>query len=90
MTVPETRGSRPPKEPATSTTTTLFPDSNAPGAAEVELLRGILDADRGIWQDLMNGTFKLALRCEVCGRWLTAHSSKSAGIGPRCAARAVK
>ena len=85
------RRSRPQKEPATSTTTTLFPESNAPGAAEVELMRGIVDkTERGIWQDLMNGKFKLALRCDVCGRWLTAHASKSAGIGPRCAERAAK
>ena len=74
-----------------STTTTLFAQSNAPGAAEVELMRGILDkTDRGIWQDLMNGRFKLAMRCDVCGRWLTAHKSKAAGRGPSCAARAVR
>ncbi len=54
-------------------------------------MRGIVDAaERGIWLDLMNGRYKLALPCEVCGRWLTAHKSKAAGRGPSCAARAVK
>lgn len=51
-------------------------------------MRGIVEkVDRGLWQDLMNGRFRLALRCDVCGRWLTAHKSKAAGRGPSCAAR---
>lgn len=66
------------------------PKSNAPGAAEVELMRGIVDAtEHSLWLDLLNGRFKLAMPCEVCGRWLTAHKSKAAGRGPSCAARAV-
>jgi hypothetical protein len=53
-------------------------------------MRGIVDAtERGLWLDLMNGRFRLALRCEVCGRWLTSHKSKAAGLGPTCSARAV-
>jgi hypothetical protein len=52
-------------------------------------MRGIVDkVDRGLWQDLMNGKFRLAMRCDTCGRWLTAHKSKAAGRGPSCA-RAV-
>ncbi|WP_293311316.1 DUF6011 domain-containing protein [Mycolicibacterium sp.] len=76
---------------ALSTTTIAALQSNAPGAAEVELMRGIAgNIDLGIWQDLMNGTFRLATRCDTCGRWLTAHKSKANGRGPSCAARAVK
>lgn len=86
----QTRRSGPSKARAASTaTTTVTAQSNAPGAAEVELMRGIVDkVDRGLWLDLMNGRFRLAMRCDICGRWLTAHKSKSAGRGPSCA-RAV-
>jgi len=66
-------------------------NSTAPGAAEVELMRGIVDqTDRGLWLDLLNGTFRLAVRCDVCGRWLTSHKSKAAGRGASCAARVVR
>jgi rubrerythrin len=41
-----------------------------------------------LWQALFNGQFRLALRCDVCGRWLTETESKRAGRGPTCRARA--
>ena len=76
---------------ASTATTAAVNKSNAPGAAEVELMRGIVDkVDRGLWQDLMNGHFRLAMRCDICGRWLTAHTSKVAGRGAHCAAKAGK
>lgn len=75
---------------ASNATTTVTAHPKAPGAAEVELMRGIVDkVDRGLWQDLMNGKFRLALPCDVCGRYLTAHKSKVAGRGARCAAKAA-
>lgn len=87
-----THRSGPSKARAASTaTSTVVRQSNAPGAAEVELMRGIVDkVDRGLWQDLMNGKFRLALRCDICGRWLTAHKSKAAGRGAHCAAKVAK
>jgi hypothetical protein len=44
--------------------------------------------DWSIWQAVFNGHFKLAVKCDVCGRWLTANASKRAHRGPRCSARA--
>jgi hypothetical protein len=46
--------------------------------------------EKSIWAELFDGRFRLAVKCEVCGRWLTAGKSKAAGLGPRCAARAVR
>ncbi len=75
---------------ASAATTAVSTKCNAPGVAEVELMRGIVDkVDRGLWQDLMNGRFRLAMRCDICGRWLTAHKSKAAGRGAHCAAKAA-
>jgi len=92
MTAPPRRRERPGSEArATSTPPSAAPQSTAPGAAEVELMRGITDnVDRGLWMDLMNGRFRLAMRCERCGRWLTAHKSKAAGIGPVCSGKAAE
>ena len=56
-------------------------------AADKALLQGV---DGGIWAAIFDGKFKLAVRCEVCGRWLTAAKSKNNGRGPSCAARSVK
>lgn len=56
-------------------------------AVDLALVGGI-NAD--LWALLFDGRFKLALRCDTCGRWLTAHKSKAAGRGPSCAARAAK
>ena len=45
--------------------------------------------DASIWEALFDGQFRLASRCDVCGRWLTASASKRVHRGPRCAAKAV-
>jgi len=50
--------------------------------------RVVAQVDWSIWQALFDGHFKLAVQCDVCGRWLTANASKKAHRGPRCAARA--
>ena len=42
-----------------------------------------------LWARLFDGEFRLAVRCDVCGRWLTAGKSKSAGRGPSCSARSA-
>ena len=48
-----------------------------------------LVGDESLWVALFDGRFRLSVRCDVCGRWLTAGKSKAAGLGPNCAARAV-
>jgi hypothetical protein len=48
---------------------------------------GEAPSDDPLWQALFNGHFRLALRCDVCGRYLTATESKRAGRGPTCRAR---
>jgi hypothetical protein len=69
------------------------PSDNAKSThgSDIELdltLVGGVNAD--IWAALFAGEFRLARRCDTCGRWLTAHTSKAAGRGPSCAARAVR
>lgn len=66
---------------ATSTTTTLHPESTA---VDRQLV-----GDESLWVALFDGRFRLSVRCDVCGRWLTAGKSKVAGRGPSCSARAV-
>lgn len=51
--------------------------------------RVVAQVDWSIWQAVASGHFRLAVRCDVCGRWLTAGRSKKAHRGPRCAAKAV-
>ena len=51
--------------------------------------RVVSQVDWSIWQAIFNGQFRLAVQCDICGRWLTAGASKRAHRGPRCAARAV-
>jgi hypothetical protein len=53
---------------------------------DLELVGGV-NAD--LWALLFDGKFRLAVKCDTCGRWLTAGASKAAGRGPHCAARAV-
>ena len=71
---------------ATSTTATV---ANTILAADSAVDRALIGQDASIWQALFDGQFRLAVKCDVCGRWLTASSSKRAHRGPRCAAKAV-
>lgn len=65
--------------------------SVAPGTDElVAELRRIQSDNGDLFTALLNGRYRLACPCEICGRWLTSHKSKAAGRGPSCAARAVK
>ena len=74
--------SRPASTPPSDTT-----QSSNDFLLDVELVGGI-NAD--LWSMLFDGKFKLAVPCDVCGRYLTSSRSKAAGRGPSCAARAVK
>jgi hypothetical protein len=88
--MPEIRRRPGTKSRATSTTSTLFPQSNAAAKADFDFDRHIVDrVDESIWAALFDGHFRLAVRCDVCGRWLTANTSKKADRGPRCAAKVV-
>lgn len=73
---------------ATSTTTTLHPDSNRRADLELDLaLLGGSAAD--VWAQLFDGQFRLAVPCERCGRWLTAGASKRHRLGAHCRSRAA-
>ena len=48
-----------------------------------------LVGDNDLWAALFDGRLRPAVRCDTCGRWLTAHASRVAGRGPNCSARAV-
>lgn len=43
--------------------------------------------DWSIWRAIYNGHFRLAVKCERCGRWLTAGSSKRNRLGSHCKAK---
>ncbi len=77
-----------PRDPALSTRPSDTNDSSQ-GTDEIGLDR-LLVGDKSIWAALFDGEFKLAVRCDCCGRWLTAGASKRNGRGPVCSARAVK
>ena len=51
--------------------------------------RVVSQVDWSIWRAIFAGEFRLAVQCDMCGRWLTAGASKRAHRGPRCAAKAV-
>jgi hypothetical protein len=55
------------------------------GKAEFDYDKRIVDrVDESIWRAVFNGQFRLAVKCDMCGRWLTAGTSKKAHRGPRC------
>lgn len=70
------------------------PASTTPIATDHDTAADDLDraivGEESLWAALFDGRFRLALRCDVCGRWLTSGKSKANGRGPSCAARAVK
>ena len=68
---------------AAAKTATVCDQSNAIDLA-------LVGDNADIWARLFDGEFRLAVKCDRCGRWLTAGKSKAAGRGPSCAARAVK
>jgi hypothetical protein len=49
----------------------------------------VATVDTSIWQALFDGHFRLAVQCDICGRWLTASESKRVHRGPRCRAKAA-
>lgn len=85
---PVRRKSRTHTDPAFVTTPIVNSQCNA-DAAMLDYDRRVVDGvDRSIWQALYNGHFRLAVRCERCGRWLTDGRSKKRRHGSRCAAKA--
>lgn len=78
------------KSRATSTTTTIDTQRVPPAFADMEFDKSVVDAvNRDLWQALFDGHFRLSIRCDRCGRWLTAGPSKKARMGSHCAAKAV-
>ena len=78
---PRRRSGPPAQEAAPTNNTSVTKDTAA--------LDKKLVGDASIWTALFDGRFRLAVRCDTCGRWLTSHRSKAAGRGPSCAGRAV-
>ena len=88
--MPITKAAGPQKgEPATPTTSVLCP-KDTKNRPDFDFDRGVVhEVDESIWQALCAGQFRLAVPCDVCGRWLTDERSKRAHRGPRCAAKVV-
>ncbi len=83
-----TRRSRATLDPAPSTTATVDTTKDTAGTADFDFDKAIVSAvDKELWAAIFDGDFRLAVPCDICGRWLTAGKSKRAHRGPRCAAR---
>ena len=88
--MPKNRRSPGTKSRATSTTATVdTPRVTAEADELLEELRRIKAENGDLFTALLNGTYRLSLPCDCCGRYLTSHRSKAAGRGPVCAAKAV-
>lgn len=76
------RSGPPPQEAANAYTAT---ESNAHN-----VIHAALPAE-SVWEQLekLDGSFRIAVPCCVCGRYLTSSKSKALGMGPACAAKAV-
>jgi hypothetical protein len=83
-----TRRSPGTKSRAASTPPDVTP-SLTPADELADELRRIKGDDGDLFTLLLNDKYRLAVKCDVCGRWLTSHTSKVAGRGPSCAARSV-
>ncbi len=88
--MPTTRKGNGPRQEAASSPNTTKDKSTGCTDNTAALDLTLVGPNVDIWAKLFNGEFRLAVRCDVCGRWLTAGASKVAGRGPNCAARAVK
>lgn len=76
--MPKIRRSGPPPQEAANAYTVS--ESNAHTALPAE----------SVWEQLeLDGSFRIAVPCCVCGRYLTSTKSKALGMGPACAAKAV-
>lgn len=86
---PKRRKRRTSPDPAPSTTaSTLFgPNDNADKPQFDFDKQVVAQIDWSIWRALWRGEFRLAVRCERCGRWLTDGRSKGRRHGARCAAQ---
>lgn len=72
-----------PKNATTRSQPKLSSDEVAADKRMVEKVNG------DIWAAIYRGDFRLSVRCERCGRWLTSGPSKKARMGAHCAAKAV-
>lgn len=57
-------------------------------ADEFDFDRHIVErVDESLWRAVYNGEFRLAVKCDRCGRWLTAGASKRNRLGAHCASK---
>ena len=57
---------------------------------EVAADRRMVEVNGDIWAAIYRGDFRLSVRCERCGRWLTSGPSKKARMGAHCAAKRIR
>ena len=87
---PGTRKRRTPEGNPTLSTPPSDVSDTTKVETEFDYDRRVVDqVDWSIWRAIFNGEFRLAVACDVCGRWLTDGRSKRAHRGPRCAAKVV-
>ena len=79
-----------PATPGRAASTTPIAETNSTAASgHRELDLTLVGHDASLWQALFDGQFRLAVRCERCGRWLTAGPSKKRQLGSHCATKVV-
>lgn len=82
--MPEKQSSPDPKTGARSATPLAATDSTKP-ADTFDFDQHIVErVDASIWRALYDEHFRLAVKCEGCGRWLTSGLSKRDRLGPHC------
>jgi hypothetical protein len=72
-----------------TTSKTTTPECSRDTDAQHAVDLSLIGTEGDLWARIFSGEFRLARRCEVCGRWLTSGASKAVGRGPVCSARAV-
>jgi hypothetical protein len=86
---PRKRTAPPQSRPSRNTTNAIKSNGHRAAPTDFDVDQRIVDRSGDpLWEALFNGRFRLAVRCDICGRWLTATESKKAHRGPRCSARA--
>ena len=69
---------------------TILPHDDSARTADFDFDQHVVDrVDDSLWWAVRAGHFRIARRCDLCGRWLTDPESKRAGRGPRCAKKAA-
>lgn len=79
-----------PQQHPTGPSSTKLDNDSISATVDFDIAKRVADqVDWSIWRAIYAGEFRLAVRCQRCGRWLTAGPSKRERVGAHCAAKAA-